>query len=89
MTGQVHANLEHLKQLQRAVGTAEEEIGEAIRKLNRALDRTDWHDSARADFESKLSAAGSSVKRTTEQIVELKPILRREIAALEQYLRNR
>lgn len=85
----VHANLEDLKRLQKAVDTAEQEVDQALKKLRRALDRADWKDKNRQDFEGKLQAASSSVKTTVRQLAELKPILSREISALQTYLGSR
>ena len=89
MAESVHANLEDLRRLQKAVDTAEQEVMDALKKVQRALDRADWRDSARQDFESKLKTATSSVRQTTQRLTELKPILTKELQALQDYLRRR
>jgi ABC-type transporter Mla subunit MlaD len=86
MADTVHANLDHLDRLKRAIGDSEKEIQEALKKLQRTLDQTDWRDSQRTAFEAQLKQAASSVGQTTKKIEELNPILQREIDALKKYL---
>jgi predicted RNA binding protein with dsRBD fold (UPF0201 family) len=88
VSGEVHANLEDLRRLQKAVDTAENEVTDAIRKLHRVLQQTDWKDSARRNFEEQLTQATSSVRQTTQRMSALKPILTKEISHLETYLRH-
>ena len=88
MNGQAHANLEDLKRLQKEVTTCVDEIGQALKKLQRALDRADWRDQARTSFEQKLKEATSNASRTAERLNELQPILTKKTAELQQYLRG-
>lgn len=89
MTDSVHANLDDLKRLKRAVDVASQDVNDALKKLQKSLDRADWRDSARRSFEDKLNSAMTSVRQTTTRLSELQPILNKEIQALEQYLRQR
>ena len=86
MSGQAHANLEDLKRLQSAVGTCVTDIEQALKTLQRTLDRADWQDSARNQFESKLKDATSQASRTASNLKDLEPILSKKIADLKQYL---
>lgn len=86
MADTVHANLDHLERLKRAIGESEKEVQEALKKLQRTLDQTDWHDSARTAFEAQLKNATSSVGQTTQKINALTPILTKEIDALKRFL---
>lgn len=86
MADTVHADLAQLERLKRAIGESEKEIQEALKKLKRTLDQTDWRDSARAAFEAQLTTATSSVGQTTQKIRDLTPILQKEIDALKKYL---
>jgi len=88
MSGGVHANPDDLRRLQKAVDAAEQEVTQALRKLQRALQSADWKDAARTNFEQQLNQATSSVRQTTQRLSALKPILAKEIAALDQYLRR-
>lgn len=85
MSGQVHANPEHLKRLQRDVDKCVEAVSQALKDLERSLDRADWKDGARDDFESKLKDATSNSRRTTLKLTELRPILTKHLSALQQY----
>lgn len=82
----VHANLDDLRRLQRSVGNAQRDIETAIKTLQRQLNSTDWNDSARRDFESKLKEAVSAVRQTNTRIAELNPILNKKISVLSQFL---
>lgn len=86
MADAVHADLAHLERLKRAIGESEKEVQEALKKLQRALDQTDWRDSARTAFEAKLKDATASVGQTTQKIRDLNPVLQKEIDALKKYL---
>ena len=88
MADVVHANPEHLQRLQRAIEQARREIEEALKKLQRALDQADWKDPRRDEFETKMKEASSTVSRTTSKLDELRPILSREIDALNRYLQR-
>lgn len=89
MADSVHANLDDLRRIQKAVDSAMVEVDQALKKVAREVDRADWKDANRRDFEEKLKAATSAVKQTTERMAELKPILSREIQALQTYLQRR
>lgn len=82
----VHANLDDLRRLQRSVANAQRDIETAIKTLQRQLNSTDWNDSARRDFESKLKEAVSAVRQTNTRIAELNPILNKKISVLSQFL---
>jgi chromosome segregation ATPase len=82
------ANLDDLKRLQGSVRKTEEQITQAIKQLHRELDRADWDDHAKRNFESKLKDATSSVQRASQRLHELQPILQRSINDLNTYLRR-
>ena len=82
------ANLDDLKRLQSSVRKTEEQITQAIRQLQRDLDRADWNDDAKRNFEGKLNEAASSVQRASQKLHELQPILQRSISDLSTYLRR-
>jgi peptidoglycan hydrolase CwlO-like protein len=82
----VHANPEDLRRLQKAVDTAQAEVSDALKKLQRAFASADWKDAARNDFEAKLNSATASVRQTTQRLDELKPVLAKEVSALQSYL---
>lgn len=82
------ANLEDLKRLQASVRKTEAEITAAIRQLHRDLERADWHDDTRRNFETKLREATSSVQRTTDKLGELQPLLQKSIRDLSTYLQR-
>ena len=88
MSDRVHANPDDLRRLQKAVDAAQQEINEALKKLQQALNNADWHDSARDAFENQLKSASSSVKVTTTKLAELTPILSRHIRALQDFLQR-
>jgi uncharacterized phage infection (PIP) family protein YhgE len=89
MSDAVHANLEDLRRLQKAVDVAVQEVNDSLKKLQRTVARADWTDSASRSFDTQLNAATASVRQTTQRLSELKPILNREIQALQEYLRRR
>lgn len=86
MSQPVHANPEDLRRLQKAVDTAQVEVNDALKKLKRVFASADWKDAARSDFEGKLNGAMASVRQTTQRLDELKPVLTKEIGALQSYL---
>jgi uncharacterized protein YukE len=88
MSGQVHANPDDLKRLQKDVSKCVEEINTALKSLHRSLDRADWKDQARTSFEQKLKEATSNASRTGDKLNELQPILTKKISELQQYLRG-
>ena len=85
--GQVHANPDDLKRLQKDVNKCVEQIQTALKDLNRSLDRADWRDQARTAFEGTLKEATSNASRTADRLKDLQPILTRHLSALQQYLR--
>jgi uncharacterized protein YukE len=81
-----HANLEDLRRLQRSVKGTQERIDQAMKSLQKDLNRADWQDAARRDFESKLNEAASALRQTNNRLGELSPILSRKITQLSTYL---
>ena len=89
MSDAVHANLEDLRRLQKAGDVAVQEVNDSLKKLQRTVERADWTDSASRNFDTQLNSATASVRQTTQRLSELKPILNRDIQALQEYLRRR
>ena len=87
MTGRVHANPEDLRRLRRAIDEAQRQINDAVRKMNSALARADWEDSARRNFEQQFAATTSTLKRFDAAANQLKPVLDRKARELEAFLR--
>jgi hypothetical protein len=86
MANTAHANLDDLRRLQRAVQRAQEDIDQAMKVLQKELNRADWNDSVRRDFESKLQEAAGAVRQTNTRLGELSPILNRHVNKLGSYL---
>jgi DNA repair ATPase RecN len=82
-----HANPDDLKRLQRSVTEAQDAIEQALGKLKSALNRADWNDPARRNFEERLNEASASVRQAKDQLGEqLSPLLARKISELATYL---
>ena len=87
MSGRVHANPEDLKQLRRAVDRSQQDIKEAVSNLRRALEKCDWQDPVRRQFEDRVNELTQNLGKFDQGASELKPILDRKVRDLEQYLR--
>ena len=83
------ANLDDLRRLQGSVRKTEEQITQAIKQLHRDLDRADWNDDAKRNFEgNSRRRRTSSVQRASQRLEELQPILQRSISDLSTYLKR-
>ena len=82
------ANLDDLKRLQSSIKKTEEQISQAVKQLHRDVDRADWNDDAKRNFEAKLKDVTSSVQRASQRLQELQPILQRSIKDLSTYLQR-
>ncbi len=87
MSDNVHANLEDLRKLRRAIERAQGEVKDALTKVSRSMTSADWKDRARQDFEAKLGDATSAGRAVDTALDQLKPILDRKIHDLESFLR--
>lgn len=87
MADNVHANLDDLRRLRKAVDQTQKDIQDALKKLSGALNSADWKDRARQDFESRLQTAQGSARAIDAKLNELKPILDRKVRDLENFLR--
>jgi DNA repair ATPase RecN len=87
MSGRVHANPEDLKQLRGAVDRSQRDIKEAVSNLRRALEKCDWQDPVRRQFEDRVNELTQTLGKFDQGASELKPILDRKVRDLEQYLR--
>jgi hypothetical protein len=86
VSGNVNVDPADLARLKQNVQKARQEVESAMRDLQRAYDKTNWNDAAGQKFGTLLKDASGSVKRATQRLDELGPILDRKRADLQQYL---